>query len=147
MKDIVTNKKAYHDYEIIEKYEVGVSLVGSEVKSLRAGKVSLKEAYVSFVSGEAYIKSMHIAEYKDATYNNHEETRDRKLLLHKKEINKLFSKCKIKGFTCIPLRIYFNDRGRIKIEIALARGKTLYDKRMSDKQKTMEKAAAQALKR
>ena len=146
MKDITVNKKAYHDYEIIEKYEAGIALVGSEIKSLRSGKVSLKEAYVSFVSGEAYIKSMHIAEYKDATYNNHEETRDRKLLLHKREISKLANKCKLQGFTVIPLKLYFKE-GRVKVEIALARGKSLYDKRQSDKLKTMEMAAKAALKR
>ena len=83
MKDIAVNKRAYHDYEIEEKYEAGIELVGSELKSIRAGKVSLKEAYVSFIHGEAFVKDMHIAIFKEATYNNHEETRDRRLLLHK----------------------------------------------------------------
>ena len=121
--------------------------MGSEIKSLRKGKVSLKEAYVSFLNGEAYIKGMNISLYKEATYNNHEEDRDRKLLLHKREINKLFSKCKIQGYTCIPLKIYLNDAGRAKIEIALAKGKTLYDKRESDKKHSMDRAAKQALRR
>jgi len=121
--------------------------MGSEIKSLRKGKVSLKEAYVSFLNGEAYIKGMNISLYKEATYNNHEEARDRKLLLHKREINKLFSKCKIQGYTCIPLKIYLNDAGRAKIEIALAKGKTLYDKRESDKKRSMDRAAKQALRR
>lgn len=146
MKDIAVNKKAYHDYEIIEKYEAGIALVGSEIKSLRNGKVSLKEAYVSFVHGEALIKGMNISVYKEATYNNHDETRDRKLLLHKKEINKLSNKCKLQGFTVVPLKIYFKD-GLVKLEIALAKGKSLYDKRQSDKLKTMERAAKAALKR
>ena len=88
MKDIAVNKKAYHDYLIEDKFEAGIEIVGSEIKSLREGKVSLKEAYVSFVHGEALIKGMNISIYKEATYNNHDETRDRKLLLHKKEINK-----------------------------------------------------------
>lgn len=146
MKDIAVNKKAYHDYEIIEKYEAGIALVGSEIKSLRNGKVSLKEAYVSFVHGEALIKGMNISVYKEATYNNHDETRDRKLLLHKREISKLSNKCKLQGFTVVPLKIYFKD-GLVKLEIALAKGKSLYDKRQSDKLKTMERAAKAALKR
>ena len=145
MKDIAVNKKAYHDYEIEEKYEAGMVLVGSEIKSLRSGKVSLKEAYVTFVHGEAFVKGMSISIYKEATYNNHEETRDRKLLLHKREINKLANKCKLQGFTVIPLKLYFNN-GLVKMEIALAKGKSLYDKRQSDKQKTMERAAKAALK-
>ena len=145
MKDIAVNKKAYHDYEIEEKYEAGMALVGSEIKSLRSGKVSLKEAYVTFVHGEAFVKGMCISMYKEATYNNHEETRDRKLLLHKREINKLANKCKLQGFTVIPLKLYFNN-GLVKMEIALAKGKSLYDKRQSDKQKTMERAAKAALK-
>ena len=146
MKDIVVNKKAYHDYEIEEKYEAGLVLVGSEIKSLRNGKVSLKEAYVSFIRGEAFIKGMNISVYKEATYNNHNETRDRRLLLHKREIGKLANKCKLQGYTVIPLKLYFN-KGLVKVEIALAKGKSLYDKRMSDKQKTMERAAKAALKR
>ena len=145
MKDITVNKKAYHDYLIEDTYEAGMALMGSEIKSIRQGKVSLKEAYVSFVSGEAYIKGMHIAVYKDATYNNHDEYRDRKLLLHKREINKLQSKCKLQGYTCIPLKLYYKD-GRVKAEIALAKGKTLYDKRESDKKRTMERSAKQALR-
>lgn len=146
MKDIAVNRKAYHDYAIEETCEAGMALMGSEIKSIRAGKVSLKESYVSFVGGEAFVKDMHIAVYKEATYNNHEETRDRKLLLHKREIAKLFSKCKMQGYTCIPLKLYFKD-GRVKAEIALAKGKTLYDKRESDKKKSMDKAAKQALRR
>lgn len=146
MKDIAVNKKAYHDYEIEEKYEAGIALVGSEIKSLRKGKVSLKEAYVSFSHAEALIKGMNISIYKEATYNNHDETRDRKLLLHKREISKLASKCKLQGYTVVPLKIYFKE-GLVKVEIALAKGKSLYDKRQSDKQKTMERAAKAALKR
>ena len=146
MKDIAVNKKAYHDYEIEEKYEAGIVLVGSEIKSLRNGKVSLKESFVSFSHGEALIKGMNISIYKEATYNNHDETRDRKLLLHKREIAKLSSKCKLQGYTVIPLKLYFNN-GLVKVEIALAKGKSLYDKRQSDKLKTMERAAKAALKR
>lgn len=145
MKDIAVNKKAYHDYFIEETYEAGLSLMGTEIKSIRAGKVSLKEAYVSFISGEAFVKDMHIALYKEGSYNNHDETRQRKLLLHKREITKLSSKVKIQGYTCVPLRLYFNN-GKVKLEIALAKGKTLYDKRETDKKRSMERQAKQALR-
>ncbi len=146
MKDIIVNKKAYHDYTIEDTYEAGIVLTGSEIKSIRAGKVSIKEAYVSFKENEAYVKNMHIAEYKQATYNNHEELRDRKLLLHRRQISKLSGKCKIQGYTCIPLRLYYVE-GRVKVEIALAKGKTLYDKRESARKKTMEMQAKQSLRR
>ena len=145
MKDIAVNKKAYHDYLIEDKYEAGIVLTGSEIKSIRAGKVSLKEAYVSFVRGEAFLKDMHIAIYKEATYNNHDEYRERKLLLHKREIKKLSNKCKLQGYTVVPLKLYFKN-GLVKMEIALAKGKTLYDKRESDKQRSMDRAAKQALR-
>lgn len=144
-KDIAVNKKAYHDYIIEDKYEAGLSLLGTEIKSLRNGKVQLKESYVSFIANEAYIKGMHIAEYAYGTYNNHDETRDRKLLLHKSEIIKLANKVKIQGYTVIPLRIYLSN-GKAKLEIALAKGKTLFDKRESDKVKTMEKQAQKAMR-
>jgi len=145
MKDIAVNKKAYHDYMIEETYEAGMVLLGTEIKSVRAGKVSLKESYVAFVNGEAFVKDMHISAYKEATYNNHDETRDRKLLMHKREISKLGVKCRVQGYTCVPLRLYFKD-GKVKMEIALAKGKTLYDKRESDKKKTMERQAKQAMR-
>ncbi len=145
MKDIAVNKKAYHDYTIEETYEAGMVLLGTEIKSVRAGKVSLKESYVSFVNGEAFVKDMHISAYREASYNNHDETRDRKLLMHKREINKLSVKCRVQGYTCVPLRLYFKD-GKVKMEIALAKGKTLYDKRESDKKKTMERQAKQAMR-
>ncbi|MBQ1307325.1 MAG: SsrA-binding protein SmpB [Erysipelotrichaceae bacterium] len=146
MKDIAVNKKAYHDYFIEDRYEAGMVLLGTEIKSVRMGKVSMKEAYVSFTNGEAFVKDLHIAQYKEATYNNHDETRDRKLLLHKREINKLSSKVKLQGYTCIPLRMYFSN-GRVKLEIALAKGKTLYDKRESDKKRSMERQASAGIRR
>ena len=145
MKDIAVNRKAYHDYTIEETYEAGMVLKGSEIKSIRAGKVSLKESYVSFIHGEAFVKDMHIAVYKEATYNNHDEYRERKLLLHKREIKKLSNKCKLQGYTIVPLKLYFKD-GRVKMEIALAKGKTLYDKRESDKKRSMDRAAKQAIR-
>ena len=146
MKDICVNKKAYHDYFIDDTYEAGLVLFSSEVKSIRMGKVSIKEAYISFKDNEAFVKGMNIAQYKQATYNNHVEDRDRKLLLHKREIVKLASKCKLQGYTCIPLKMYF-VKGRVKMEIALARGKTLYDKRETAKKRTMDMQAKQGLRR
>lgn len=146
IKEISVNKKAYHDYEMLDKYEAGISLLGTEIKSVRKGKVQLKEAYVSFVRGEAIIKGMSISQYDLGNRFNHEEKRERKLLLHKKEIDKLASKVKLQGLTVIPLKMYLKD-GRAKVEIALARGKTLYDKREDDKKRTMIKEAQRALKR
>jgi len=146
-KDISVNKKAYHDYEIIETYEAGLSLLGSEIKSIRKGKVQLKEAYISFINREGYIKGMNISKCETAgNYFQHDELRDKKLLLHKREIDKLAGKVKIQGFTCIPLKLYLKD-GKAKLEIALAKGKTLHDKRNDDKIKSMERAARQAMKR
>ncbi len=146
VKELGINKKAYHDYEILDRYEAGISLLGTEIKSLRKGKVQLKESYVSFKSGEAFVKGMNIAQYDQGNRFNHEETRDRKLLLHKTEINKLASKVKLQGLTVIPLKVYLKD-GKAKLEIALARGKTLYDKRESDKLKSMKREAQKAMRR
>ena len=146
-KELARNKKAYHDYSIDTKYEAGISLLGSEIKSLRRGKVQLKDSYISIRNAEAYIKGMNIAKYVSSSpYFNHDEERDRKLLLHKDEIIKIASKVKIQGYTCIPLRIYLKN-GKAKLEIALAKGKTLYDKREDAKKKSMDRAAQRALRR
>ena len=146
VKEVAVNKKAYHDFEIIDSYEAGISLLGTEIKSVRKGKVQLKEAYVSFVKGEAIIKGMNISQYDLGNRFNHDETRERRLLLHKSEINKLANKVKLQGLTVIPLKMYLKD-GKAKLEIALARGKTLYDKREDDKKKTMIKEAQKATRR
>ncbi len=146
VKEVSVNKKAFHDYEIIEKYEAGLSLLGTEIKSVRKGKVQLKEAYISFIKSEAYIKGMNIAQYDHGNRFNHDETRDRKLLLHKNEIIKLSTKTKLQGLTVIPLRMYLKD-GRAKLEIGLARGKSLYDKREDDKKRSMEREALKAIRR
>ncbi len=146
VKEVSVNKKAFHDYEIIEKYEAGLSLLGTEIKSVRKGKVQLKEAYISFIKSEAYIKGMNIAQYDHGNRFNHDETRDRKLLLHKSEIVKLSTKTKLQGLTVIPLRMYLKD-GRAKLEIGLARGKSLYDKREDDKKRSMEREALKAIRR
>ena len=146
IKEVSVNRKAYHDYEIIDKYEAGISLLGTEIKSVRKGKVQLKESYISFIKNEAYIKEMSIAQYDFGNRFNHDETRDRKLLLHKYEITKLANKVKLQGLTVIPLKMYLKD-GKAKLEIALARGKTLYDKREDDKLKSMKKEALKAMRR
>lgn len=146
IKEIAVNRKARHDYIIEETYEAGLVLQGTEIKSLRKGKVQLKQSYVSFIDGEAFVKGMNISQYENGTYNNHDEDRDRKLLLHKKQINKLYEKVKLQGYTVIPTKIYLSN-GRVKLEIALAKGKTLYDKRQSDKERSIKREIAKATRR
>lgn len=128
MKLVANNKKAYHDYFIEEKYECGIALHGTEVKSLRMGKCSIKEAFVRIENGEVYIYGMHISPYEKGNIFNKDPLRVKKLLLHKQEINKLIGKIKEKGYTLVPLQVYFHN-GKAKVEIGLARGKKLYDKR------------------
>ena len=128
-KQIANNKKARHDYFILETFEAGIVLTGTEIKSIRQGKVNLKESYVRISRGEAIIHGMHISPYDHGNIFNVDPLRDRKLLLHKKEILKIEQKMKEKGLTIVPLSLYINEDGRAKLEIALARGKKLYDKR------------------
>lgn len=125
----IRNKRASHDYEFLETYSAGIVLTGTEIKSIRAGKASLVDAFCYFHRGELFIKGMHIAEYWWGTYNNHDPRRDRKLLLQRKELNKLQRKSQEKGLTIIAYRLYINERGLAKVEIALAKGKKEYDKR------------------
>ncbi len=139
-KLIANNKKAYHDFFIDEIYEAGIALVGTEVKSLRQGNCSIKESYISIEKGEVYIIHMHINPYEKGNIFNKDPLRKRKLLLHRSEINKLIGKTKEKGFTIVPLKVYFSD-GRVKVEIGLARGKKLYDKRESLAKKDQKRAA------
>lgn len=140
MKSIINNKKAYFSYNILEKYTAGIKLKGSEVKSIRKGKVSISEAYCFISNGEIFIKGMHISEYKDGDkYNNHQPLRDKKLLLNKKEILKLNEKISQKGLTLVPLELILTSTGFIKLEIGLAQGKNLYDKRHSIKQKDLKR--------
>jgi SsrA-binding protein len=127
---ITENRKARHEFFIEETFEAGISLVGTEVKSLRAGRANLTDAYAVIKNGEAWLMQAHISPYKEGTYNNHEPKRSRKLLLHKFEIRKLHSKVNEKGYALVPLRMYF-FRGKVKVEIAVAKGKKLYDKRDS----------------
>lgn len=128
MKLIANNKKAYHDYFIEEKYEAGLVLHGTEVKSLRQGKCSIKESFIRIENGEMLIYGMHISPYEKGNIFNKDPLRPKKLLLHKREIMKLLGKIKEKGYTLVPLQVYFTS-GRAKIEIGLAKGKKLYDKR------------------
>lgn len=145
MSDI-NNRSAYHHYFIDAKYEAGMVLLGTEVKSLREGKVSFNDSYCLMHDGELWLKSLHIAQYSHGTVNNHDPLRDRKLLLQKREINKIQAKLKEKGYTIIPLRIFFSEKGLAKIEIGLAKGKKLYDKRESIKQKDVEREMKRFLK-
>jgi SsrA-binding protein len=140
MKSISNNKRAYFEYEILENHTAGIKLVGSEVKSVKASKVSIVEAYCFIKDGEMYIKGMHITEHKEGgKYNNHEAVRDRKLLLHKKEIMKLQENISKKGLTIVPLEVILSDTGFIKIQIGLAKGKNLHDKRNSIKEKDLKR--------
>ena len=127
---VTTNRKAFHLYEIMEKFEAGISLLGSEVKSLRIGKIQMSDAYVAIEEDEAFLLNLHISNYKMASYTDHDPTRKRKLLLNKREIKKLWKATNERGFTIIPLKVYFKGP-YAKIEIALARGKKQFDKRQS----------------
>ena len=133
-KVIAENRKARHDYFLEDFYEAGIALTGTEIKSVRKGAVQFKDAYIDFVNNEAFIRDMHISQYKEVNIFNHEETRLRKLLLHKREIAKLRRACTVKGYTVVPTRMYLKN-GIAKMEIALARGKALYDKRQSEKER------------
>ena len=145
IKEIAQNRKARHEFELFDRYEAGLELKGTEIKSLRLGKVQLKDSYVSFYQGEAFIKGMHISPYEFGNQFNHDETRDRKLLLHKREIQKLEQAQKVKGYTVVPVRIYLS-KGLAKLEIALARGKDLHDKRESEKARDAKREIQKAMK-
>ena len=131
----IKNKKASFEFFLIEKFIAGIVLTGTEIKSLRAGKASINEAYCAFTGNELYVRNMHIAEYDYGTYNNHDPKRERKLLLTARELKKLQSKLNEKGLTLIPTFLFINEKGLAKLEIALAKGKKLYDKRETLKQK------------
>jgi SsrA-binding protein len=144
-KVISVNRKAFHDYFIIEKFEAGMVLTGTEIKSVRKGTVQFKDAYIHFMQGEAFIRDMYIAQYVQGNQFNHEETRERKLLLHKEEIRKLQRKAILKGYTVIPLSLNLVN-GRAKLEIALAQGKELHDKRQSEKERDAKREIAKVIK-
>lgn len=144
-KLVATNKKAFHDYFIIEKLEAGIVLSGTEVKAIREGRLNLKDSYAHIKDGEAFLLNCHISPYSHGNQQNHDPTRTRKLLLHRKEIRKLIGKTQEKGLTLVPLRVYLR-RGRIKVELGLARGKKLYDKRETKRLKEMDREARAAMK-
>ena len=144
-KVIAANRKARHDYFLEEFIEAGMVLTGTEIKSIRKGKVQFKDAYIDFIDNEAYIRDMHIAAYDHGNIFNHEETRLRKLLLHRLEIRRLSQKVKIKGYTIVPTRLYLKD-GRAKLEIALAKGKELHDKRNTLKERDAQREIDKAMK-
>ncbi|MEU5260445.1 SsrA-binding protein SmpB [Amycolatopsis sp. NPDC021455] len=148
-KVIVSNRKARHDYSILDTYECGLVLVGTEVKSLREGKASLADAFATVDDGEVWLRNVHIPEYTQGTWTNHMPRRTRKLLLHRREIEKLIGKTKESGLSLVPLSMYFKD-GKVKVEIALAKGKKAYDKRQAlakrDAQRDISKAMGRALK-
>lgn len=144
-KLIANNKKAYHDYFILDTYETGISLAGTEVKSLRMGKCSIKESFVRIENGEVFIYGMHISPYENGNIFNKDPLRPRKLLLHKYEINKLLGKTKEKGIAIVPLKVYFKG-SLVKVEIGLAKGKKLYDKRQDIAKKDQQREASRDFK-
>lgn len=143
----ITNRRATFDYEILEKFEVGISLQGSEVKSLRAGKASLDEAWSHIADGQLRLRDMYISTYPQAGYAQHEPTRERVLLAHRREIKKLEGKITQRGWTLIPLALYFNERGLVKLQLALVRGKTHGDKRSDIKTREHKREMERAMKR
>lgn len=145
IKMIAKNRNASYEYELLDRYEAGLELKGTEIKSVRKGKVQLKDSYISIRNGQAVIKGMHISPYEFGNRFNHDEVRDRRLLLHKKEILKLDQAVRIKGFTLVPVSIYLSH-GLCKLEIAVARGKNLHDKRETSKKRDAEREIRKAMK-
>jgi len=146
IKIVTENRKARHEYFIDDEFEAGMVLLGTEVKSLRTGRANLKDAYAKFKGGELFVYQMHISPYPFATYDNHDPLRIRKLLLNKSELKRLYGKMKEKGFTLVPLKVYFKN-GKAKIAVAMARGKRKYDKRDSIKEKEMKRELDRAKKK
>jgi len=142
----IKNRSALHEYFFDNKYIAGIVLMGTEVKSLREGKASFNDSYCIIHKGEMWLKSLHIAEYSHGSINNHDPIRDRKLLLQKREINKIEAKLKEKGYTLIPLRIFFNEKNLIKVEIGLGKGKKLHDKRETIKKRDVEREMKRFIK-
>jgi SsrA-binding protein len=145
-KEVAVNRRAFHDYFVDEKYEAGIQLAGSEVKSLRAGKANLRDGFVRIAEGEAWLENVHISPYERSSIFNHEPIRPRKLLLHRDEIATLYGKVRQKGYTLIPLRLYFR-RNHAKVEVGLARGKRQYDKREAMAEADARREMARALRR
>ncbi len=144
---LVSNRKASFEYFFLGSYEAGLQLTGTEIKSIRNGEANLNDAFCIFIDGELFVKNMHISPYKEGTYNNVEPKRERKLLLNKSELKKLQARIKEKGITIVPLKVYLNETGHAKLEIALAKGKKTYDKRESLKQKDDKREMDRSMKK
>lgn len=147
MKTAALNKQASHEYLFLETLEAGLVLQGSEVKSIRAGRITLKDSYAEVRGDEMFLVKCHISPYEAATYFNHEPERDRKLLLHRKEIRRLAGKVQERGLTIVPIKVFFNDKGRVKVELALAKGKREYEKRDAIKKRDTDREMRAALKK
>ena len=143
---ISNNKKANYAFQLEDTFTAGMLLKGSEIKSIRNSQVTMSDAYCVFMKGELWVKGLHIAEYKEASHNNHETKRDRKLLLNKRELKKLLAKVKVKGYSIVPTRLFISERGMAKLEIALAKGKKLFDKRHDLKRKDLEREIERKVK-
>jgi SsrA-binding protein len=146
MKNVAVNKTVSHDYLILETFEAGLALVGSEVKSIRAGRVSLKESYAEVRNGEVFLVKCHISPYEAANIFNHDPLRERKLLLHRREIKRLAGKTQERGLTMVPTKVLINDKGRVKLELALVRGKRVHEKREAIKKRDTDREIRAALK-
>jgi SsrA-binding protein len=144
-KDILTNRQVYHEYHILDRFEAGVMLQGTEVKSIMVGRIQLKDSYVSVRDGEAWLFNAHISPYSHGNLNNHDPLRTRKLLLHKREIEKLAEEAAVKGMTLVVTRIYWKN-GRIKFEVGVAKGKKLYDKRETEMRRTIDRETQAEIK-
>lgn len=142
----IKNKRAYFDYHVIEVFNAGIALLGTEIKAIRQGKANMSDAFCMFIGDVLYVRNLHISEYSHSSFHHHDIKRDRVLLLHKKELNKLKAKSEEKGFTIVPLRIFTNERGFAKIEIALAQGKKEFDKRDSIKDRESKREMDRAMK-
>ena len=147
MKIVSSNKKAYFNYEIIESLEAGIALLGSEVKSIREGRVSLKDSYAEIKNGEVFLLHMNISPYEQANIFNHEPLREKKLLLHRQEIKRLIGKIREKGYTLIPTKVILNERGKVKVEVCLAKGKRTYEKKRAIKERELEREVRAELKK
>jgi SsrA-binding protein len=147
MRLVAKNKKAFFNYEILESYEAGISLLGSEVKSIREGRVSLKESYAEIKQGEVFLLSCHVSPYGPANLLNHDPLRERKLLLHRREIKRLIGKIKERGYTLVPTKVFINEKGKVKVEIGLAKGKRVHQKREAIRERDREREMQSELKR
>jgi len=146
VRPLASNRRARHDYHVLEKLEAGVALLGTEVKSIRAGKVQLKDSFVEFRGGEAFLVGVHVSPYTHGNRENHDPERPRKLLLKRREIERLAGRIQAKGFTVVPLEVYLKDN-RIKVEIGLVRGKQQFDKRLAERERELDREAQAALGR